>query len=312
MEKTSREGRGALDAFLNLLTLVTLGWLSIVVGMILFQLIDKIFAGGSTAVFNEFSQVRLKFSIASAIIVTPVFLWISSVLHQQYKAGKLSPSSGIHRWLTYLMMFISALVIIGSLINIIFRFLDGDYTWRAVLRILSVLLIAAGIFGYNWYDLKRTDYSSRSKVSVTFFAAVAVLVLILVVVGFFLIDSPKVATMKKNDLERANSLNSLNYLINNYYYQNQKLPADLVSIGAVNYVDPETKELYGYEALGQDTYKLCANFSLATDSASAKEYYATYYGTANWYSHGAGYQCFEQKVSVSVNKGDQAAPVIIQ
>jgi len=141
------QGGGAMDAFLNLLSLITLGWTSIAVGVILFQIIDKFLNPNTVRSLSQFSQGGLKFGIASALIVAPIFLLIIGVLHKHYKNSVLNPQSGVYRWLTYLILLATALNIIGRLIQLVFQLLDGDYTLASILKVCVVLVIAGGIFG---------------------------------------------------------------------------------------------------------------------------------------------------------------------
>lgn len=298
---------GALDAFLNLLSLVTLGWLAIAVGMICFQIIDKYLGPGTAGYYLEaFSQSRLKFGIASALIIVPIFLFVSATLHKQYKQNKLNPTSGIYTWLTYLMLFVTAIFIAGSLINIIFKFLNGDYTARSILRVLVVLLIAGAIFGYYFYDLKRKDYSRRSPISVGAFGGIIALVLILVVWGFVIVDPPAKTRAINNDIERANDLTEISSMISIYYQVNGQLPPDLSAIGGRDFSDPVSGESYGYNVIGPDTYELCAEF--ATDSSADESLKSIYASVGKWYSHQVGYQCFQQKVATAANV--QTAPTV--
>jgi len=301
MATNTAKHSGALDAFLNLLSLVTLGWLAFAIGMICFQIIDK-YLGPDNVVYylNNFSQDRLKFGIASALIIAPIFLFVSAFLHKQYKQNKLNPASGIHTWLTYLMLFIAAIFIAGSLINIIFRFLNGDYTARSILRVLVVLLIAASIFGYYFYDLRRKSYLTKSQLSIVAFVGVILLVLILVIWGFVLVDSPAQSRAVNSDQQRANDLTQLNFLISSYYQVNGQLPPDLSVIGGQTYTDPVSGAPYGYNLVGDDTYELCAEFATDT-SASVGQSIKDIYAIGIWYYHQAGYQCFQQKVAPTVN-----------
>jgi len=242
MSEKDYKGGGALDAFLNLLSLITLGWVSISVGGVLFQIIDKFFNPALSGSLTQFSQSSLKASVAATIIVTPIFLMVASYLHKHYQEGKLNPNSGVYRWLTYLMLLIASLNIIGSLIMIIYRLLDGVYTTSSILKILVVLIIAGAIFGYYWYDLKRKDYSKRSPVSVAAFTAIIVIAIFAVITSFFIVDSPGSARMKKFDGQRVNDLSTINSLIMSHYMQNDKLPDDINDVRFSAIVDPETKQ----------------------------------------------------------------------
>jgi hypothetical protein len=122
MEEQTYKGKGALDAFLNLFSLITLGWMSISIGVILFHIIDKLFGSDKVNFYTSFSQEGLKMGIASALIITPIFLIVIASLHKHYKNNTLNPQSGVYRWLTYLVLLVTALNIIGRLIQLIFQF----------------------------------------------------------------------------------------------------------------------------------------------------------------------------------------------
>lgn len=290
------KGKGALDAFLNLFSLITLGWMAIAIGMILFQIIDKFLSPGAVGYLSVYSQSSLKFGVASALIVTPIFLLIVNLLHQNYRKGTLNHDSGVYRWLTYLILLVTALNIIGRLIQLVFQLLDGDYTLASILKIVVVLLIASGIFGYYWYDLKRHDYSSRSMMSQIFFGVIVAVALASIIGSFFIIDSPNTARMKKYDQQRVNDLSGLDNLINVYYNENKKVPADLSEPRFGQFADPATSEPYGYRAIDQTTYELCADFDLAVEDERNTESYYYGYGDKNWYYHDAGRQCFTSQV----------------
>lgn len=282
------KGSGALDAFLNLFSLITLGWMSISIGIMLFQFIDKFLSPGTVNSLSRYSQGGLKFGVASALIVTPIFLAIISSLHKKYKAGKLNPQSGVYRWLTYLILLVTGLNIIGRLIQLVFQLLDGDYTLPSILKIAVVLVIAGGIFGYYWYDLKRTDYSSRSKISTAFLAIVVIVTSVSIITSFFIIDNPREANMKKNDQQRVNDLSVLDGMISSYYREKGALPTDLTEPRFTRYMDPETNTPYDYSVLGEMEYELCATFSLA----SSQDDKFSYYADRDWFFHQGGYQCF--------------------
>lgn len=292
------KGKGALDAFLNLFSLITLGWMSIATGMILFQIIDKLFSPEKVYYYNEFSQVGLKIGIASALIVTPIFLLVIGFLHKHYKNNVLNHQSGVYRWLTYLVLLAAALNIIGWLIKFIFQFLDGSYTLASILKILVVLLIASGIFGYYWYDLKRMDYNQKSQVSKIFFVVVVVIIVASIVGGFLLIDSPQVTRMKKRDQERVMHLNNIRSIIASDYLNTKALPVDLSAPKFSGNIDPKTNQLYEYRLIETTKYELCATFELPAEDPQKLGYTGAYpLGGENWDYHKAGRQCFEQTVS---------------
>lgn len=287
-------GKGAFDAFLNLLSLVTLGWTAISFGGVIFQIINK-YLGNPAFHYDEgyYSGV-IKFHIASLLIVTPVYLVLTGILHRQYREKKLNEKSGIHRWLTYFMLFVAFCNIVGSLVALVFKFLDGIFFSSFILKALTILVIALGIFGYTWFDLRRKNYSARSQISTLSAVLVSVFALGAIVWSFFIMGSPLRARMLNYDRQRVQDLSSLSYAINNYVTANKKLPADFSEPQFVPYKDPETQEPYEYRVLNEKEYELCAVFSLDAESANNPKYPMEYYARyESWYYHKKGRQCYK-------------------
>jgi len=286
-----QKGRGSLDAFLNLFVLISLVWLSISVGGILFNIINKIFKTTTYLGYGyDFSiQSGLRMGIASAIILLPIFLILINVLHKQYKKGTLVHGSAINRWLTYFMLLISSLVVIGSLVTLMVNFLNGEYTINIVLKILVVLIIALLAFGYFIYDLRRKDYANRSMVSIVALVLVLVIGIGSIVGAFFLMDSPKTTKLKRFDMTRSSDLSNMNSFIISDYSSNKKLidPADPK---IANFKDPETQKPYEYKVLNENEYEICANFAYAITDIEP------YAGTEDWYNHLAGRQCYTKDI----------------
>jgi len=239
-------------------------------------------------------QSALKFNIASLIIIMPIFLLIAGSLHKKYKNRELNPQSGVYRWLTYLMLLVSGLNIIGSLIAIVFRLLDGDYTIAFFLKVLVILVIAGGIFGYYWYDLKRNDYSNRSMTSLLSVVGIAIVVLVAVIGSFFLVESPTESRKIAFDNQRVEDLMMLKNQVENYYYENEALPDDLSDRRFAKIMDPLSRISYDYNKLDESSYEICATFDREINPGELRY---RRYPEDNFYYHTAGFQCFEQKIA---------------
>jgi len=313
-EQESFKGKGALDAFLNLLLLVTLGWTAFSFGGVIFQIINRYFGNYALGYDNSYYSSTMKFNIASLLIVTPVFLALTGILHKQYKERKLNSASGIHRWLTYLMLFIAFCNIVGSLIALVFKFLDGIFFSSFILKALTILVIALGIFGYNWYDLKRKDYEAKSQVSLISSILVIVLSAGAIIGGFVISGSPQKARKLNFDRQRINDLSSLRGQISEYERVNKKLPQDLSDSQFSRFNDPETKNQYEYSFIGEKQYQLCANFSLPAEALTKDTYNGDYYGGyETWYYHKEGRQCYKLVLDENNNYGKPIpAPVQLQ
>ena len=294
-------GKGALDAFFNLAYLVTLAWTAISFGGIIFQIINKYFGIGNYVYgYESYYSSALRFHLASLIIVMPIFLIVTGILHRQYKEHKLNFQSGIHRWLTYLMLFIAFCNIIGGLIAIVNSFLKGEFFSSFILKAVTVLVIALGVFGYNFYDLRRQGFETKSQISVISLALVIILSIAAIIGAFVIMGSPAKARLTEYDNQRVNDLSNLRGQIQYYYDTNKRLPVDLSDPQLGQFKDPETKQPYEYQVLGDKQFQLCANFSL---NASSPTDQGMYKPTESWYYHKAERQCYKLEVQ------DQQVPI---
>ncbi|MEI6288560.1 MAG: DUF5671 domain-containing protein [bacterium] len=292
----SAHGSGPLDAFLNLLSLITLGWMSISIGAVLFQIINKFFVPITYPGETLALQGALKGGLASSIVVVPVFLLVAWVLAKKYASEDLSPKSGIHRWLTYLMLLISSLVIIGSLVGLLVKFLNGDYATGVMLKILVVLIIAAGIFSYYFYDLRRKNHLHKDIVARGFWFGVLAIAIIVIIGGLVISDSPKKVRLMNEDSLNVQKLESFNMAIINYYGSNKKLPENLSGLYFSNFVDKNGQSSFGYTLKSENEYELCADFNYPAADSNVKIPNASY---DDIYYHDAGHQCFTKKVDLT-------------
>ena len=63
----------------------------------------------------------------------------------------------MRRWLTYLTLFLAAVVLVGDMITLVYNVLGGELTVRFVLKVLVAALIAGSIFGWYLVDLRREE-----------------------------------------------------------------------------------------------------------------------------------------------------------
>ncbi|MFA5124476.1 MAG: DUF5671 domain-containing protein [Patescibacteria group bacterium] len=291
---SSYRGKGALDAFLNLLSFISLGWMSWAIGGIAFQLINRYLAESLKLQMyypTMYSQEVVKYAIASLIIVVPVYFLAVNLLHRNYKKNKLNHNSGIYRWLTYLMLLVSALTIIGALVRLIFIFLNGEQTWRVALKILTVVAIAAGIFSYYFYDLRRKAYQKYSPTSLVFAIVLVAVVLVELVAGLMIIDSPTVTRNKQLDSQLVNDMTQINYLLEIDYQQDGAVPVDLSAAKYKNVVEAVKSDQIEYNRQTANEFEFCATFLTDATADNSQSWQGE-----NWYYHGVGRQCFTKKV----------------
>jgi len=287
-------GKGALDAFLNLLSFISLGWMSWAIGAIIFQLINKFLADGFVLQIyysTAYSQEAVKYAIASLLVVVPVYFLAINLLHYNYKKGTLNHNSGIYRWLTYLMLLVSALTILGALVRLIFGFLNGDQTWRIALKILTVMAIAGCIFGYYFYDLRRKVYQKYSVTSLVFCIVLAVVAVVGLGAGLMMVDSPQVSRNKQLDVQLTNDMSQISYMLEMDYQQDNTVPVDLSAAKYKNAIDSVKNNKIEYRKIGANEFEFCAIFLSDANQDKPQGWQGD-----NWYYHQSGRQCFTKKI----------------
>ncbi len=145
---------GARDAFLYLLTFFTLGTWATALGSLFFEFIDRTFP--DPVMRQMFPDLRAQTSsrMASLIVAFPIFLLVTRFTIRQAAKNPEMLESGVRKWLTYIALLITAGIVIGDLITFLDYFLRGELTTRFGLKVLTVLIIAGGIFAYYLRTLK--------------------------------------------------------------------------------------------------------------------------------------------------------------
>lgn len=152
----------AQEAFMYLLLFLTLYISAISFGTLLFQFINHWLPNPVQDGYGTSYQLdTIRRSTASIIIAYPLFIWLTYRLRNAMKQNPEKRSSKIRKWLTYITLFITAGIIIGDLIMLVFNLLSGDFTLRFILKVLTVGGIAGLIFGYYLWDMKR-DHETES------------------------------------------------------------------------------------------------------------------------------------------------------
>lgn len=129
-------------------------------------------------------------------------------------------------------------------------------------------------------------------------AIITIIVLLAVVHGFTRAGLPNQTREANFDQTRVSRIRNVVSVISNYYFKNNVLPQKLSDLSDVLYApddikDPQTEKEYDYELISQTTYKICANFAIA--SKDIKD--SNYYYSDKKYEHPKGNYCFSENVA---------------
>lgn len=288
-------------AFYYLLSLAALIFLSFSVGMIIFGIIDKSIADALSNNHSYNYDGQLKFAISALFISAPIFYVAMNLINKGLHKGELEKNSGVRRWLSYFILLISSLIILGVFVGIINTFLSGELTSRFLLKAVTVFVIAGGVFSYFLYDIKRENPEKKNLAVRLFFFISLVLVVAVFISSWFFVESPKTARARRLDGIVVNNIYTLENAVNSYFSRNDRLPNSLAELRADsgdfylnddNLVDPETKAPIVYEKIGNLDFRFCADFR--TDSQDNKNNTgAPMSYPVNDKSHRAGSQCLK-------------------
>lgn len=297
-------------AFLYLLSLFTLLFVAISVGMVIFQIINKYIFDALESYNFQYNQELLKFAISALIITAPIFFFTMRQIYKSLTSGVLSKDSGVRKWLSYFVLLVSAIVMIFWIITTVNQFLSGELGVKAGLKTLTVLAIAASIFSFYLYDIRRKEVVSvKDKVINIYFYVSLTVVIATFVFSLFIVESPTATRNRLLDEAILNNFSSVDSALNSYYAQYGKLPAVLDELSKVdkylissNLVDASTNKQFEYKIKGDKTYELCATFKASNKNQQSS---TNKYLNERW-PHDAGYQCVSQQITTV--KGVPATP----
>ena len=239
----------------------------------------------------------IRFSIAALIVIFPLYLWLTRMLHQDIRRTPDKKDLWVRRWLVVLTLFVAGLTIAGDLVTVIFNFLNGDLTLRFLLKAATIVIVLGSGFWYYFHELKGT-WIAKERASKIIAALVSLVVLVSVVGGFFIIGSPVAERSYRLDERRVGDLQNIQWQVVSYWQQKERLPETLADLedpiaGFTAPHDPKTGEPYRYEKTDTFGFSLCASFERDTRKTPGARPLAP--DNENW-NHTQGVTCFERTI----------------
>ncbi|MBT4277201.1 hypothetical protein HOD96_00430 [Candidatus Falkowbacteria bacterium] len=287
-------------AFFYMLSLVSLVFMSMATGMIIFQIINKNIIDLINEYSARYSPEQLKFAISALIVSVPVYYLTMRQIHKNLFSGALNKDSGVRKWLTYFVLLVSSVVMISWFIGTINGFLDGELTLKFILKSLTAIGIAAIIFSFYLYDIKRESVENqKDKVIKFYLIGSLVLILSVFTASLFFVESPQETRNRKLDNAVLQKFDEIDMAMNEYYNEYKKLPENLekikdefVYITEKDLLNPITEKKIEYKVVGEKSFELCSDFKTSNEE-EAVERNGSY---KDRWLHESGYQCLKQKV----------------
>ncbi|OGI70999.1 hypothetical protein A3B84_02370 [Candidatus Nomurabacteria bacterium RIFCSPHIGHO2_02_FULL_35_13] len=221
--------------------------------------------------YSTYEYESIRMALATLIIFFPAFLIISYFWEKFTKTEMGHIDHIIRKWVIYIILFLSAVVLMVDLVALIKYFISGEITTRFILKVVVVLMTAVIVGKYYILSLRNNQlFGFYIKKSGLIFSCVsAILVVGAIVCSFSIMDSPAKQRLLRLDDRRIGDLQNIQYQIINYWQQKEKLPAKLSDLsnplsGYSLPIDPEFEKGNVYEYLIKDKMKfeLCATFAL--------------------------------------------------
>lgn len=295
-----------------------------------FEILNKKFPDVLNATYqygyasSQFEAART--FLAMLIIMFPTFLILAYFWKKKEKKGLGQHDEVIRKWLSYIIIFLSVLIVVVDLIVLVRYFVSGEITIRFILKVVIAIVGAKMILGYFIPEVWNTKWRKLFKITARYFSIAIVFALI--VWSFCVIGSPFKQRQLQLDERRVQDLQSIQWQVISYWQQKEKLPASINNLkdplsGYSLPVDPEFEKGKTYEYAQKDKLKfeLCATFSLpmpkgwqeyqgyygkggvmpmevGTDVATSSVSYPVPYpsGTNDSWDHQVGRTCFERTI----------------
>lgn len=244
--------------------------------------------------------------IAALAIAFPLYVLVMRHWLHGFHGAEPRIESRLTAWLTYIVLLIASIMMVGTMINLLYSLLQGSLSVLEAVRVAIVFGLSALVFGFYTYERQLVRYRKQAPNTVRLYFGIAVSILVGAGAGFFVVGVPQIMRDLAFDSSRAMALNKLSGCIEQHAANHASLPESLEVMVRTNpaedcpAADPQTGERYGYRIIsasqqpgGKRTgeFELCANFVFwsGLQTTEGKK-------SPNWLDHGAGRSCKQRQV----------------
>ncbi len=275
--------------------------------------------------YSTYEYEGIRMALATLIIFFPVFLLVS-YFWKKFTLGMIGRyDEVVKKWLVYIILFLSSVVVIIDLVTLVRYFISGEITSRFIYKVLTVLVTSV-LVGSYYLLILRDGHDAKSKKGIIIGVVSIILVISAISYSFAIMGSPAKQRLLRLDDRRVGDLQNIQYQIINFWQQKEKLPVELKELqnplsGFSLPMPPEFEkgEQYEYKNLGDMKFELCATFALpipkgwreyggggispmpymnvAYDKASVAPYPG---GINESWEHQAGRTCFERTIDKDI------------
>lgn len=144
----------ARDTFVYLLLFASLAFVGSYLVELIHAILDLALPESDETGWRERNATnRVRWSIATLTVATPVFVWMTRFTRRQISEDAGRRRSPVRKWLTYVALFFAALVFFSDAVFVIYNFLKGEATLRFLLKALTVACVSGAIFAFYLRDI---------------------------------------------------------------------------------------------------------------------------------------------------------------
>lgn len=296
--RRSASSEASRDAFLHLLSFVTLAIWATALGAVLFQLTDYLIPDPISGRIYYNLRSAIAWNLAALGVAFPIYILAMRFLFAEARKEPERLQSGVRKWLTYLALLGTAGAVIGDLILFLGYFLLGELSSRFLLKEAIVLAICGGIFAYYLTSLRwdRETAAGTQRSGNRRYAVVALAtVMAAFIAGIAVSGTPSTQRRREADRQRVRDLQSIARAMHDHYNRRAAgeaaLPESLPALKGRRFVeritDPETQQPYRFRAKEGSQYELCAAFAFsdADETPSSRP-------ISPFWKHEAGEGCY--------------------
>ncbi|MBI5405433.1 hypothetical protein HY972_00125 [Candidatus Kaiserbacteria bacterium] len=255
-------------------------------------------------------QSGISSEMASIIVLLPLALVLLRIIRKDIVRDPSRKEIWVRRWALILILFVAGVAMAGDFITLLTSFLSGeDMTLAFLLKVLVVFLVAGGVFLHFIADF-RGYWDLFPKRKNTVVGGVAILAVVSIVSGFFIVGTPAAARLARFDAQKVSDLQNIQSQVITYWQAKQKLPATLGDLSnSLAYgplpVDAQSGQSYEYQAVRTFSFKLCAVFNAESRTIQGMPAVPRAISPIdnkpvadNW-QHGVGRVCFDRTIDPS-------------
>lgn len=320
------------ELFLYLLVFSALYSAVMSLGTILYQLINIYLPDPADSYMGGYYfliggvESKLRSGIAGLAVFLPVYLLVDARIEALKRADPMQGASAVRRKLTYLTLYLIALILMLDASSLISYWLSGELDLRVLMKCAVVAGIGLLVFGRYRYEMLSDEHPAGRHAKRVRLVSIAVLVLTSAIAAILAaqnISSPGTERKRQADRAREATLQQIDNAIGNYYRINSKLPRSLDAVERAQRVkfahDPETRKPFRYEVVGDTTYQLCTKFNFERSAEDLMSEFGAYgYGSvaSSFSVHPAGEFCFGLEAGETQGFGqpmmNEVEPAIIE